>query len=254
MGDVGSKRKRKRIMENTLFVALSRQMVLRRNMEVIANNVANASTPGFKGEQMMFVEHLAEAGGTGGAKKLSFVQDIGVARNYAPGELSHTGNPLDLAIKGKGWFVVQTPQGEQYTRNGRFQLDKDGQLVSSHGHPVLGKGGRKIVLGLNDRQIEVKGDGTIKSESGQWQLEVVSFENQQSLRKVTGSLYRTDADPKEATDAKVSQGVLEESNVEPIIEVTRMISALRDYQSAQRMIQTEHERQRRAIQTITKDN
>lgn len=239
-------------MENTLFVALSRQKVLRSNMDVIANNVANASTPGFKGEQMMFVEYLAEAGSSRNPSELSFVQDIGIARNFAPGQLNHTGNPLDMAIEGKGWFVVQTPQGEQYTRNGRFQLDKDGQLVSSHGHPVLGKGGQKIVLGLNDRKIEVTGDGGIKSESGQWQLEIVSFENEQALRKVNGSLYRTEADPKEAEDAKVTQGVLEASNVEPIVEVTRMISALRDYQSAQRMIQTEHERQRRAIQTITK--
>ena len=224
-------------------------------MEVIANNIANASTPGFKGEQMMFIEHLNDTGlpGPKDLNELSFVQDIGVARDYAPGKLNHTGNPFDMAIEGKGWFVVETPQGEQFTRNGRFQLDKDGQLVSSHGHPVVGENG-KIVLGLNDRRIEVKGDGTIKSESGEWKLKIVAFENEQSLRKVNGSLYRTDAEAKEAEESRVTQGVLEDSNVEPIIEVTRMIDALREYQSAQRLIQNEHERQRRAIQTITKEN
>lgn len=234
-------------MENTLYVALSKQMVLRRNMDVIANNVANASTPGFKGEHMMFVEHLANAGKR---QKLSFVQDIGIARDFSAGNISRTGNSLDLAIRGRGWFVIETPQGERYTRNGRFSMDQDGQLVTGHGHPVLDRGGRKIVFGPADSRIEVSGNGSIKTESGEWQLRLVEFDNEQALRKVSGGLFRASVEPREAEDARVAQGMIEGSNVEPIIEVTQMIHTLREYQAAQKLIETEHERQRRAIDTI----
>lgn len=237
-------------MENTLYVALSRQMVLRRSMDVVANNIANANTPGFRSEQLMFVDHLKPAGRR---DEIAFVQDIGVARDFSAGDLTSTGNPLDLAIQGKGWFVVETPQGEQYTRNGRFHLDRDGQLVSTEGYPVLGEGGQNIVMAPDDTNIRVMGDGTIRSESGVKNLQIVSFDNEQLLRKVANGMFRTDALPQPAEKAQVVQGMVEGSNVEPIMEVTRMIQTLRDYQAAQKIIETEHERQRRAIRTITEE-
>lgn len=237
-------------MENTLFVALSRQMVLRRSMDVIANNIANANTTGFQSEQLMFVDHLKPAGRR---DEVAFVQDIGVAGDFSAGDLTSTGNPLDLAIQGKGWFVIETPQGERYTRNGRFHLDRDGQLVSTEGHPVLGEGGQNIVMAPDDTNIRIMGDGTIRSASGVKNLQIVSFDNEQLLRKISNGMYRTDALPKPAEEAKVVQGMVEGSNVEPIMEVTRMIQTLRDYQAAQKIVEAEHERQRRAIRTITQE-
>jgi flagellar basal-body rod protein FlgF len=125
-------------METPTYIALSRQMVLRDQMEVVANNLANANTSGFKAEMMLMseVEIPAEKG-----TALSYVQDFATARDFSPGTLRPTGNDLDLAIQGDGFFAVQTPEGVRYTRVGRFQVDQDGMLVTSHGYPVLASGG-----------------------------------------------------------------------------------------------------------------
>jgi flagellar basal-body rod protein FlgF len=119
-------------METTSLISLSRQAGLRRQMEVVANNIANMNTVGFKGEHMMFVDHMIRS--RGGEKvypqKIHFVRNIATFRNVQEGGITQTHNALDVAIAGRGFFVVQTPQGERYTRNGRFQLDQTGQLVT----------------------------------------------------------------------------------------------------------------------------
>ena len=131
-------------METPTYIALSRQMVLRDQMDVVANNLANANTSGFKAEMMLMseVEIPAEEG-----TALSYVQDFATARDFSPGTLRPTGNDLDLAIQGDGFFAVQTPEGVRYTRVGRFQLDDEGTLVTSHGYPVLAGLSRKSTLG-----------------------------------------------------------------------------------------------------------
>ncbi len=138
-------------METPTYIALSRQMVLREQMEVVANNLANANTQGFKAEMMLMseVELPAEKG-----TKLSYVQDFATARDFSPGTLRPTGNDLDLAIQGNGFFAVQTPEGVRYTRVGRFQLDGDGILVTSHGYPVLAGGGR-VTIDPDDGPVNV---------------------------------------------------------------------------------------------------
>jgi flagellar basal-body rod protein FlgF len=236
-------------MENTLYIALSRQMVMQRHMEVIANNIANMSTPGFKGEQMLFVEYL---GTMDSGETVSYVQDLAVVRDFGEGALTHTGNALDVAIHGSGWLVVDTPDGQRYTRNGHLSLDQNGRIVTSEGYAVLDRNGQPITLGPEDSRIVISGDGTIATNGGpKGRLNIVTFEDEQQLRKESGSLYTTDAPAQPALRAQVVQGMIEGANVEPIIEVTNMIWALRNYQAAQQLIEGDDGLLRRAIDTLT---
>jgi flagellar basal-body rod protein FlgF len=238
-------------MENTLYVALSRQLATNRQMEVIANNLANANTAGFKGEQMMFSEYLARTPGSG---NVSFVQDLALARDLRDGDLTRTGAPLDLAIRGTGWFAVDTRDGERYTRNGHFKLDAERRLVTASGDPVLGAGG-PIVFGRDDTDISINEDGTVRAANDErGRIRVVAFANEHELRKAAGNLYRTDAPPQEVDAPHLIQGMIEESNVQPIIQVTGMINAVRSYQNSQRMIESEHDRQRAVIDKLTNEN
>jgi flagellar basal-body rod protein FlgF len=241
-------------METPTYIALSRQMVLRNQMDVVANNIANASTPGFKAEMMLMseVELPAERG-----VDLSYVQDFATARDFSPGSLRATGNPLDLAVQGDGFFAVQTPDGVRYTRVGRFQLDANGTLVTSQGYPVLGGGG-PITLDPDDGPVNVAEDGSVSTDraiGGQQQviagkLDLMDFPDRGKLTPAQDGLFDPNGQqPVEAT-GKIAQGMLEDSNVRPIIEMTSLIEVTRNYQSMQRFLDSEHERQRRAISTI----
>jgi flagellar basal-body rod protein FlgF len=236
-------------MENAGYIALSRQMVLRREMDVIANNMANINTPAYKGQSMLFVEYL-ETSDSG--EKMSFVQDVALVRNLTEGQMTTTENPLDLAIAGEAYFEIDTPTGPRYTRNGVFQLNGDGELVTSSGEPVLGEGGNPITLPPNSNDVTVTRDGTISTDQGPaGRLRLVSFENEQALVKLANGLYDAEGqDPLPAEGAEVMQGMIEGSNVQGIIELTRMIETVRHYSATGRMVNDEHERQRRAIQSL----
>lgn len=239
-------------MENTLYVALSYQSAMQRQLDVIANNIANVSTPGFKGEQMMFVEYLEDAVGK---DDVSFVQDIAVVRDYREGAFSRTGNPLDIAISGKGWFEIDTPNGMRYTRNGHLEIDSKSTLTTSSGYPVLDDRDRPITLPRTGGPIVIARDGSVSvGDQKVGRLKLVSFDNEQLLRKDAESLYSTDAPTLPAPKASVVQGMIEESNVKPIVEITNMIGAMHQFQSAQQMIEEEHKRQLTAIDTLTQSN
>ena len=238
-------------METTSLIALSRQTGLRRQMEVVANNLANMNTIGFKGENVMFVDHFVHS--SGGEKpfpqKLHFARDIATFRNAVEGEIAQTSNALDVAIAGAGYFTVQTPEGERYTRNGRFQLDQSGQLVTQDGFAVLTQSG-PIVLGPKDATINIAPDGTVSGDAGQiGKLRVVTFDNEAALRQVGNTLFQADAAPRTIDKPSVIQGALESSNVQPIVEITRMIEVQRSYESVARFIDREDER----IRTLIRD-
>lgn len=241
-------------MENTLYIGLSRQLASKQRMNIIANNLANGLSPGYKGEKLMFVEYLSKPKGADRLGKLSFVQDIAVARNMREGDVTETGNDLDFAIHGSGWFVVATAAGQRYTRNGHFRLNEEGQLVTGAGDPVHGRRGEPIVFQPGDTRIVVKGDGTVTADGqDRGRIRLVNFSNEQTLRKVSGNLYRSDVQPIEELDASIIQGALEKSNVQPILEITAMIDALRSYQGTQKLIENEHDRQRSAIEKLTRE-
>jgi flagellar basal-body rod protein FlgF len=237
-------------MENTLYIALSYQTVTQRKLDVIANNIANVSTAGFKGEQMMFVEYLADALAK---DSVSFVQDIAVVRDFREGAFAKTNNPLDVAISGRGWLQIDTPTGMRYSRNGHMKIDAQNRLTTAAGHPVLGENSRPITLPAAGGDIVIAPDGAISvDEVKVGRLKLVSFENEQYLRKEADSLYTTDAPTLPAPDARVVQGMIEESNVKAIVEITNMIGALREYQTAQQVVEEEHKRQLSAIDMLTK--
>ncbi len=244
-------------MENTLLVALSRQVALRRQMGVVANNIANMNTTGFKGEKMMFVEHLvrSKGGESVHGDKLKFVRDIATVRDVTKGHLSQTGNPLDVAIADEGYFAVQAGAGEQYTRNGRFQLDSTGQLVTQNGDPVLSDTGEPFFFGPTDANITISGDGTVATENGALgRLRVVEFRDELALQQAGSVLFNNDPDnlPIDMEFPNVVQGALESSNVQPIIELTRMIEVHRSYNGVKTMIDKEDERQKTMIRELMK--
>ncbi len=237
-------------MENASLVALSKQMVLRRQMDLIANNIANANTDGFKAERMLFATYLQPIGPQGTA---AFVQDIAVAHDLREGDIATTGNPLDIAIKGEGFLPVDTTDGVRYTRGGHFRLDKDGVIVTSNGHPLLGDDGFPIIAAPGDTDIAISPDGVVTAEGGIeiGRLAVVTFDNLYALTRVAGGLYRTDQTPIPADRAEIVQGAVERSNVEPVVEMTRMIALLRSYQSTQRLIQQQDQLRQRAIGVLS---
>ncbi len=235
-------------MENTSDIALSSLSALRHQMDVIANNIANANTSAYRAERVLFEEYLADIGS---GQTASFVRDSGVLRDTGEGPISPTGSPMDMAISGKGYFVVETDDGLRYTRNGHFKLDGEGTLVNISGHPVLNAKGDSVQVGAGGHTFNVSPDGVVSTASGRvGRLDIVLFDNEQQLSKAGDGLYATDAEPIPAPEARVLQGMIEGSNVKPIIEMTEMIRLVRRYQSAQRLLEQADELRRRAVETL----
>ena len=236
-------------MENSLTIALSRQSVLSRQMDVIATNLANLETAGFKAENMIFTELLEQ---TAEGEVLSLVHDVSFVRDLSEGPMVGTQSPLDLAIHGQGHFVVDTPDGERYTRHGVFQLDDAGQIVTTEGHPVLNTGGAPIAVPLDTSSITITRDGTVSADAQEiGQIKLVSFENPQALSKVGSGLYEAVGQtPTTDPDSEVLQGMVENSNVKGVVEMTRMIDTVRSYQAAAKLADTEHQRILDAIEAL----
>lgn len=236
-------------MENSLYVGLSSQVALWENMNIIANNVANISTPGFRGQNMLFEEYVFDAGSK--QRDVSLVNDYGQYQITDPGPMKDTGGQLDVALIGPGFLGIQTPEGVQYTRAGNFAMSADGTLVNARGMPVAGDGGGPITIPADASNVYIDRTGAVSTDEGQvGQLMIAEFENYQMLDPAGNGLYRTDAAPIPAQGTSVVQGKLEGSNVQPVVEMTRMISVHREYEAVARMTQSEHDRQRSAIQKL----
>jgi flagellar basal-body rod protein FlgF len=240
-------------MDNSLLVSLSQQLAAFQSMDVIANNIANVSTPGYRREQPTFQEYVAQmppGEGEKGTQTLSFVQDTGIVRDMSEGAPQTTDAPFDVAIHGKGFFVVQTPSGTRYTRNGHFGLDAGGQIVDDAGDPVQGDGGA-ISISPDDGDIHIGVDGTLSGKNGQIaKLKVMSFTNEAALQKEGANMFSTAATPNAATDFTLAQGRLESSNVQPVVEISRMIDVMRAYQATATLTQSHEDLMRQAIDKL----
>lgn len=237
-------------MENTGYVALSYAVGLQRKMDIVANNIANVDTNGYKSSAMLFQEYVVD---NRGQKPFSMVEDYGNYRNFTPGTVQTTGNSLDVALSGTGFLSVNSAGGERFTRNGAMQIDGRGQLVTSSGDVINDAGGKPIVIPPNTRNISISPDGMISADENQiGQLKIVRFQDPQRLSPVGNNLYSSTqaAIPDQTTT--VTQGALEGSNVNSITEMTNMIEVMRKYESVARLLQTEHESQTSMIQRLSK--
>ena len=244
-------------MDNSLLVSLSQQLAALRAIDVIANNIANASTPGFKREASAFEEYVSRmrpAEGEMGTQMLSFVKDAGTLRDTAQGQMNQTGAPFDLAINGKGFFTVQTAAGMRYTRDGHFTLDAAGQIVDSAGNPLQGDSGA-ITITPDDTNVQIGPDGTISATVNGLgtqigKLQLVDFADEHLMRKEGGNLYSTDQAATPTTDATIGQGMLEASNVNIVEELVDMIECQRAYEINSKMVSAVDDMLRNANQTL----
>ena len=243
-------------MENISYIGLSQQVALSSMMNASANNVANMSTPGFKSQRVMFVDYLNKGKDAQPKDAIHQVQDYGSYRDITQGTLQMTGNDLDIALEGEGYMAVTMPGGEtSYTRNGSFSLNDRGELVTKQGYAVQGANGGTIVIPPEARHITVSPDGFVSTEQGEvGPLKVTNFENHQAMQELGDGLYSMAEGAAEIPPERLSfvQGAVESSNVNPILEMNRMVEVLRAYQSTYRMLTNDHERIRGTIQKLTR--
>ena len=236
-------------MDASGYVTLSRQSGLLHQMDVIANNIANASTTGFRREGMVFSEYIQRAG-EGPSLSMGFGNTRVVDLQQAG--LTQTSAPFDLAIEGDGFFMIATPQGQQLTRSGAFTPGPDGTLLTDDGYQVLDGGGSAIFVPPDARNVAVAQDGTVSADGvplariGLWQPS-----DPMSLTHQSGTRFSANG-VQPAEGATILQGYLEDSNVDPLQEVASMIAVQRAYELGQSFMDREDERARNVIQTLGK--
>ena len=237
-------------MDNAIYAALTRQSGLMREMRAVANNMANSSTTGFRREGVVFSEHMTSLRDR--RETLSMANARGREVDLTPGSLTMTGGRFDLALERQGFFMVETPEGNRLTRAGAFMVSPDGELINVDGYRVLDEGQAPIALPPGARSIGVGTDGTASAD-GQPVGRVGVFDqpDRAKLRHVGGTLFSAEgAEP--MADAVVRQGFLEDSNVNPVLEIARMIEVQRAYELGQSFLDGEDQRIRAAITAATR--
>jgi flagellar basal-body rod protein FlgF len=249
-------------MENTLLIGLSRQVALARELDVVANNVANADTNGFKRRGTVFQEFLTPTARheqfKGNDRRLSYVWDKGTSLSYSQGSMERTGNPLDVAIQGDSLFAVRSGAGgtERYTRNGSLGINGKGELVNSDGHVMVTDQG-SLTLSSTESDLKIAADGSISTSNGpRGKLKLVGVPNPQLLRNDGANLFST-AQPLQAArpqEFRLAVGELEKSNVKPVLEISRLMELSRAYQSVASLMQRTDEIRRGAISRLADVN
>jgi flagellar basal-body rod protein FlgF len=242
-------------MDNLFMVALQNQRVLRRQMEVVANNVANVSTTGFKVDTLRVEEHRAPpAGARDNPRDIRFVRDVTMVRDFSNGVIQRTGSPFDVAFQGEGFLTVQGPGGQKlYTRDGSLALDPGGTLVNREGLAVLNAQGQPIVFDPQGTEPTIAADGTIRIGAATvGQIDLVRFARPSALEKVGDNNYTAPPVAGLTRDGvgPLLQGGLENSNVNPVLEISKMIEVSRAYESATRLVQNADDLRRGTIERL----
>ncbi len=239
-------------MTNPITALLSKQVGLRQQVDVVAHNLANLSTTGFKREDLTFATHVERLDLPG--SKLALARVESTRTDLAAGALERTGNPFDFAIDGSGFFAVETAAGVRYTRDGRFSTNQLGELVTTTGHRVLDDGGTPIVIPPQVADVTLASDGTLSAADGV-PLGILGIRELPAgfLRREADGLFVADAEPEPALDARVVQGFLEGSNVNAVREITDLIEAQRAYERGRAMLDAEDERIRRMIEKLDQE-
>ena len=222
-------------MQNALFVGVSSQVALQRELDVIANNMANVSTTGFKGRSSRFQEYLMPVASADSFqrqdRRVSYVIDQGTALDLAQGPIEQTGNPLHVAVRGEAFLVVRTPTGDRYTRNGAFETDPQGNLVTSDGYAVQGEGGPIQINPPGNRHRHRSGRNGLHQSRHPWSR---ADGDLPPTRRPSPTKAPTSIRPKAApvaagVNGRLESGALERSNVKPVIEMTRLMDVNRTY-------------------------
>jgi len=235
-------------MYKGMYIALSGALLKQRHMDIFAQNMANANTTGFKKERISFRDFLIPVDnnpGTADDGRAMSVMSTELT-DFSPGNHIKTGNPLDVAINGEGFFALDD---NKYTRNGNFEISSDGYLVTHDGTRVLGSGGPIAIQGS---KVEINSSGEIfVDDISEGTLRIVDFQDKSVLTKLSGGIFQTD-EPSDDVDAKVSQGFIESSNVDILREMVQMINALREFESYQKMIRTYDEAASQTTNDLTR--
>jgi flagellar basal-body rod protein FlgF len=245
-------------MEASSYVALSAQVVIQKQLDIVANNVANASTTGYKPEHQLFQSYVEKLAVPGGA--VSFVQDRASYIDRKDGEVDLTGNPWDVAIKGDGYFAVSSGNETLYTRDGHLQIGQDGTLLASNGMPVLGPDNQPIQVPANADQPQIMSDGSIsvrvKGISQQvGQIGMFRSSDPLGLQKASGAFLSAPAGAMQPIDsgdseASIVQGGLEGSTVQPVNEIANLTELSRAYDRLQNVLSDDNDRQQKMIQSL----
>lgn len=237
-------------MQDGLYVALSSQIALEKRLNTIADNVANASTVGYRATGVKFEDVVSGLDD----KALSFVSSGDTYMSDAAGPLRETGNPFDFAIKGNAWFGIETPAGTVMTRDGRFTLTENGELVTIEGYPVLDAGGAPIQLDPRNGPPRAGADGSLRQNDNLvGALGLYNFDPGPNFVRFGNSGIVPAGEPEpvvDRLDAGVAQGFLEESNVNPVLEITRLIMVQRAFENGAAMIRDTESSYDEAIKTL----
>jgi flagellar basal-body rod protein FlgF len=236
-------------MDNASYTTLTRQSGLAREMRLVANNIANAATTGYRAEGLIFSEYVKAI--EGGAS-LSMGQGNIQNTSFDQGALTQTGGRFDFAIEGDGYFLIETPAGERLTRAGAFSPSAEGELVTYDGYRVLDAGGAPIFIPPDAADLSVSGDGTLSSGGTPLgQLGLVRPLAPLDMQREDGVMFRADAGYEPSETARVLQGFVENSNVNAIGELARMIEVQRAYEMGQSFLESEDERVRAALKALS---
>ncbi len=235
-------------MDATGYITLSRQSGLLREFQVIANNIANSATTGYRQEGLIFSEFV-QGGGDGDSISMAVARTRNTS--MVQGALTQTGGRMDLAIEGDGFFMVETPKGQRLTRAGSFASSAESELVTPGGYRVLDASGAPLFIPPDATDLKIGADGTI-SAAGQNLGQVGLFMPAEAtrLQREDGVLFVASGAVEPDFEARVLQGFLESANVDPIGQMARMIEVQRSYELGQKLLDTEHERLRGALTTL----
>jgi flagellar basal-body rod protein FlgF len=236
-------------MADGIYTTLTRQSGLMREMQMVANNVANASTTGYRAEALIFAEHVQALGPD--MPSLSMATATGHMTRQLQGGLSQTGGSFDFAIEGEGFFQIQGPDGLRLTRAGAFMPNGQGDLVTPDGYPVLDAGGAPVFVPPDARDVYLASDGTLSAGGVPIALiGVVLPEDPLAMRRTDGVSFAPGGDVVPVENPRVLQGFLEGSNVDPVAEITRMIQVQRSYEMGQSFSEREDERMRSIMRLV----
>ena len=237
-------------MDNSIYIALSRQNALFRDMEVTASNLANSTTPGYNAEKLLFSDFINK---DNNHRKDAYANDVSDYRDLSQGSIHMTQNPFDLALAGPGYFMVETPFGTRYTKAGNFQINQDGTLMTTQGYPVLGNDGGRITVPPEAKNVAINGLGQVQADGNDiGEVGIAEFQNPQRMSRMGDSLYNTSEAVQPAENSRIVQGGLESSNVNAITELVRVQEVSRSVSNSAQFISTIYDLQSKVADAYSK--